>query len=102
MKQQNIAHDTSKNTAQNAVIFAIKKTAQPICPFLVQKKIKQHRTKAKLQCKIFPNKSNARNSARIQAKTFKLEMQTRSEPGQRCITEKNRKIKIFVFKKKEC
>ena len=101
MKQQNIAHGTSNNTSQNAVIFTITKTAPPICRFLVQKQIKHHRTKGKLQCKRFSNKNNARNNATIHEKAFNLGIQTRSEPDQRCSTEKNRKIKI-LFKKIVC
>ena len=76
MKQRSIAHDTSKNTPQNAVIFASIKTATPICRFLGLKKIKHHRTKGKLQFKTFANKINARNSARIHEMVFKLGMQT--------------------------
>ena len=102
MHEQNIARGTSNNTPQNAVIFAITKTAPPICRFLGQKQIKQHKTKSKLQCKTFSNKSNATKNASVREKAFKLGIQTRSEPGQRCSTEKNRKIKIFVLKKIAC
>ena len=84
MKQQNIAHGTSNNTPQNAVIFTITKTAPPICRFLGQKCINQYKTKGKLQLKTFINKSNARNSASIHENASKLRMQARSEPGQRC------------------
>ena len=104
MKQQNIAHGTSNNTPQNAVIFTITKTATPICRFLGQKCINQYRTKGKLQRKTFTNKSNARNSASIHENAFKLRMQARSEPGQRC---KHREypepnfLKIFKNKKSD-
>ena len=82
--QQEIVHATRDSTPQNAVIFTITKTAPPICRFLGQKCINQYRTKDKLQRKTFTNKSNARNSASIHENAFKLRMQARSEPGQRC------------------
>ena len=100
MKQQNITNGTSNNTPQNTVIFTVTKTAPPICLFLGQKKITQHRTKGNRQWKTFANKSNTNNSASIHEKASKSGMQARSEPGQRSSTEKNRKIKNFVLKKK--
>ena len=99
IKHQAIVHATRESTPQNTVISTSTKSAPIITQFLVQNKIKHHRTKGKHQLKAFSNKSNARNRANFHAKAFKLRMQTRSEPGQRCSTEKIRTIKIFVLKK---
>ena len=89
IKHQAIVHAIRESTPQNTVIFARIKTATPICRFLGLNKIKHHRTKGKHQLKAFSNKINSRNRANFHAKAFKLRMQARSEPGQRCKHREN-------------
>ncbi len=60
-------HTTRDNTPQNAVIYTSAKSAPIITQFFVQKQMKNHRTKIKLEKNIF-RKSNARNSASLHAK----------------------------------
>ena len=50
-------HATRDNTAQNAAIYTSAKSAPIITRFLVQKKIKNHRTKGKLEYKTFAEKA---------------------------------------------
>ena len=95
IKHQAIVHATRESTPQNTVIFASIKTATPICRFLGLNKMKHHRTKGKHQQQAFSNKSNARNRTNLHAKSFKLRMQARSEPGQRCKHRENTEPKIL-------
>ena len=57
MNQQVFVHATRDNTAQNAAIYTSAKSAPIITRFLVQKKIKNHRTKGKLEWKTFLGKA---------------------------------------------
>ena len=50
-------HATRESTPQNAVISTSTKPAPIITQFLVQNKIKKHRTKGKIECKTFSGKS---------------------------------------------
>ena len=68
MDQEALVHATRDSTAQNAVIYTSAKSAPIITQFLVQKKIKKHRTKGKLEFKTFSGKSNGRNSASLYVK----------------------------------
>ena len=101
IKHQTIVHATHESMPQNTVISTSTKSAPIITQFLVQNKIKHHRTKGKHQLKAFSNKSNARNRANFHAKAFKLRMQARSEPGQRCKHRENSESKFNkIFKNK--
>ena len=55
--QQKNAHTTRDNTPQNAVIYTSAKSAPIITQFFVQKQMQNHRTKSKLEKKIFSEKA---------------------------------------------
>ena len=55
--QQQNAHSTRDNTPQNAVIYTSAKSAPIITQFFVQKQMQNHRTKSKLEKKIFSEKA---------------------------------------------
>ena len=57
MNQPNNAHTTRDNTPQNAVIYTSAKSASIITQFFVQKQMKNHRTKSKLEIKVFSEKA---------------------------------------------
>ena len=57
INHQAIVHAKRESTPQNALISTSTKPAPIITQFLVQNKIKKHRTKGKIECKTFAGKA---------------------------------------------